>query len=124
MTKEEVFNAVKFEGISPFKLNGEEISIADVEQTYKSKIWKSAGVIKNRREATHGGINSVVGQALQAELITKDEALNIILMNDRTKMAEIKEQLPQTEKTKDPSQEDVKQAIILVKTGGGQSVSI
>jgi hypothetical protein len=112
---------LKIEGTGSVVVNGLTITAEELKQTIKMRIWKSAQVIKNRREQDKGGLKLTVSSALSAKLITEGEALQIILSNDKAKAQALAEKLPKTEKTEDPSADDIAMAVRLVASGKGQS---
>lgn len=124
MKKEEVFAKLVFGDVEAIEINGVTISSEVIIDTFKNKAWKSALVIKNRREAETGGLKSIVGRALTLKIIDANEGLAIILSNDKARAKTISEQFPETEKSDEPIESDVEQAIALVLSGGGQNVSI
>lgn len=121
MTFETFKSSLKISGTGTVTVEGVTIGAEELIKTITMRIWKSAQVVKNKREADKGGIKLVVSQALAAKLITKDEAFDIVMLGDKAKAAELREKLPKTEKTEDPSDEDVAVAIRQVTSGKGQS---
>jgi len=124
MTKEQVRASVKIEGQSDLTINGENISFEDVAETFFQKIWKSANVIKNRRESDSASVKAIIGRALTLKLIDSDKALTILLTGNKEMAQEVAKAFPKVEKSDDPSEDDVAEAIALVISGGGQNVSL
>ena len=123
MTKKEIASKLIFEGDANLIINGQPISLDDLKETYFQKVYKTAMINKNRRESDNGGIKQIVQRGLTLNLLSKDEALDIILFNDKEKANEIKAKFPVSEKSEEPNEEDVDQAIATVLAGGGQAVS-
>ena len=121
MNKEQLKDLLKLTGESQINLQGEKIDSKLVYEIILNKVWRTAIVNKNVREADKGGIKAVVSKALNAKLIDANEALTIILTNDKSKTAELLKQLPQNEKTEEPNAEDIERAIVAFLQGKGQN---
>lgn len=121
MNTQQMRETVELTDVKPLKINGVEISAEVVKSTFFARIWRSATVVKNKREADKGGLKATVGQALNAELITAEEGLTILLTGDKEKINSLREQLPTVEKSVEPSEDDVKIAIQQVQANKGQA---
>ena len=121
MNKQQFDEAIELAGEPEFTLNGETIDSSDVFKTYNAKIWKEANVIKNRRQAGNNGVKEIVKAGIANELLSKEEALELILMGSKEEVNAIKEQLPEVEKEAEPNDDDVSQAIKNAQEGRGQS---
>ena len=114
-------DSVVIEDVQSLTINGTEIPAEFVVSTFYARIWRSATVVKNKRENAGGGIKNTVSQALTLEKIDQTEALALMLTPDKARLAEIKAELPQVDKTDEPTVEDVKIAVTQVLANRGQA---
>jgi len=103
--------------------NGNKATIPaeQVSREGYSRIWKSAVVVKNKREADGGGIMLTIQQSLASGAITKEEAFDIMVNKNKEKIAELKALLPTAEKSEEPSDGDIEVAINQYLAGKGQA---
>ena len=98
-----------------------ELTEEDIDVAWSSKIWRSAGVIKTKRQADKGGIKAVIRQAVDKGIIEQADAFGYVMDGiSEEKLAEIKEQLPTVEKTATPTDEDGDDGArqVMVQKGG------
>lgn len=107
MNYRELVNSTKIEVEGTAKVDGVEIPADVIVTTLYGRIWNSAQVVKNKREAVNTSIKATIGQALKMELITPEEGLQILLVGDKAKVAELRGQMPEVQKSKEPLAEDI-----------------
>lgn len=110
--------SLEVEGLA---LEGVVLSGEWLLEVITSKVYRTAVVLKNVRESDKGGVKVIIGQALQAGLVTPEQGLNIIMSSDKAELSRLKELLPKSDKTEEPNEEDIEQAIKKVLAGGGQN---
>ena len=101
-------------------IDGEEFSRELIEKNAYARIWNSATVVKNKRQADKGGVKATVLQAINEGLIEKEEGFDLVMTPDKEKIAELKEKLPTVEKTVEPTEDDIKRGKEQVQAGKGQ----
>lgn len=121
MNKTQLREMVTFEGVEPLKIQGEEFSKDFIKSTLLARIWRSATVVKNKRESDKGGIKTTILQAISEGLIEKEEGFDLVMTPNKEKIAELKEKLPSVEKSEEPTEEDIKIAITQVLANKGQA---
>ena len=121
MDFKELKSLVNIEVKEGAKIEGKTFSSEFIKETLYNRIWKSANVVKNKRQADKGGVKAIVSQAIKAKLIDASEALAIIMENDKESANALKEQLPKVEKDELPTREDLETAIKQVLAGKGQA---
>jgi rRNA maturation endonuclease Nob1 len=125
MKKEIIAQKLKISGESQIEINGVSLDRAYIEEMLINRIWKSANVIKNRREADNKSQKQIITEALQAELITSEQALELMLSQEKESVKEmlktLSDKLPKTEKSEEPSEEDIDLSIALTLENKGQS---
>lgn len=120
MTFNELKEAVSIEGVKPLFIDGQELKAEYVLSTILGRIWHSANVNKNKREADRGGVKLTIRRALALDLIDKDKALMLMLDPNKEEVGAIKALLPQEPKSEEPSEEDIELAIAQVLANKGQ----
>ena len=121
MNKEELKAFLTLEDVKPLKLNGVIIDEKVVRDTIISRVWRSAIVNKNKRQADKGGVKAVIASALKEGLIDKSQALDLILLGSKGEINALKEQLPKVEKSEYPSEDDIVKALKQIKENKGQA---
>ena len=121
MNKNQLREMVTFEDVEPLKIQGEEFSQDFIKSTLLARIWRSATVVKNKRESDKGGIKTTIMQAISEGLIEKEEGFDLVMTPNKEKIAELKEKLPSVEKSEEPTEEDIKIAITQVLANKGQA---
>ena len=107
MQFKELQESTKIDVSGEVKVDGVIIPNDIVITTLHGRIWNSSQVVKTKREAVNTSLRATIGQALKMELIDAEEGLALMLVTDKAKIAELRAQMPQTEKSKEPSTEDV-----------------
>jgi hypothetical protein len=111
-----------FTGVQPITVNDSNVLLAEyIVSTLYARIWRSAIVVKNKRESDKGGAKATIQQALTAGLIDNSEALNLLLATNTARMAELREALPHNAKTDEPTDEDIKIAVAQLIANKGQA---
>jgi hypothetical protein len=130
MTKQQMVEALDITGAQGVTVKytdetGEEVIIElspeTVKSTIEGRIWRSTGVNKNKRESQGGGVKAVIAYAIENELITSDEALQIMLVGNTEKVKELKSQMPNVEKGEHPIEADLLKALEQTKSNRGQA---
>jgi len=109
MQYKELEASTKIEVNGSAKIDGVEIPSDVIITTLYGRIWNSAQVIKNKREAVNTSIKATISQALASELITTEEGFDILMNGNKEKITELRAQMPEVEKSKEPTTEDVEQ---------------
>ena len=119
MNKTQLREQVTFEGVEPFKLDGVEIPAETIKSTFLARIWRSAVVVKNKRNDR--GVKAVINQALELGLIELMDAVGLLTTPNKEKVAELRSQLPEPEKDAEPTEEDIAKGIEQVLANRGQA---
>ncbi len=125
MKKETIAQKLKISGESSIEINGVSLDKTYIVEKLINLMFKNANIIKNRREADNKSQKQVISEALSLELITSEQALTLMLSQEKESVKEtikaLAEKLPKSEKTEEPSEEDIELAIALTLEGNGQS---
>lgn len=119
MNKTQLENAVQFENVQAFKIDGVEIAPEIIKSTFLARIWRSATVVKNKR--TDRGVKAVISQAMELGLIDQAEVIELLMTPNKERVAELKTQLPEVTKDEEPSEEDIAKGIEQVLANKGQA---
>lgn len=110
--------------------NEYEVSQSFIDQIFEAKVKRTATIIKNVRERADGSLKDLATLALQNNLLNAEQAFSILAEKDKEVNAENKKMLIDllkekgilsTEKTAEPTDEDMRQALEKVLKGGGQN---
>lgn len=110
--------------------NEYEVSQAFIDSIFEAKVKRTATIIKNVRERADGSLKDLATLALQNGLMDANQAFSILAEKDKNVNAENKKMLIDllkekgilaSEKTEEPTDEDMKQALEKVLKGGGQN---
>ncbi len=110
--------------------NEYEVSQSFIDRIFEAKVKRTATIIKNVRERADGSLKDLATLALQNNLMDANQAFSILAEKDKEKNAENKKMLIDllkekgilsTEKTAEPTDEDMSQALEKVLKGGGQN---
>lgn len=110
--------------------NQYDVNQSFIDSIFKAKVKRTATIIKNVRERADGSLKDLATLALQNNLMDANQAFSILAEKDKEKNAENKKMLIDllkeknilsTEKTEEPTDEDMRQALEKVLKGGGQN---
>jgi hypothetical protein len=112
--------------------NGNQYDVSQdfINAIFEAKVKRTATIIKNVRERADGSLKDLATLALQNGLMDAGQAFSILAEKDKDVNAENKKMLIDllkekgllaSEKTEEPTDEDMNQALEKVLKGGGQN---